>query len=289
MLHEALNVTQGLERNVLKFSVVAQRNSKGEPGLKLSKKLLLVPVAALMLLVAAAFALGAQTKPGINIPPGEIVDSPNAQVASDRPEKPVPAAPSLPEGNRAGASTVVETFDGAALDAWQGVGEGPTSWVARDGRLQQSLPITEHPTEDVSLFVTRDAQFANGTVETYFYPTGGSPLGVVVRGSTAGYYRVVLNMNQPNESSKAWIELVTGAGSKRIAAAPVSAYAGYNIESWQYLKVSVQGNTISVSVDGREILTATDTTYTQGWAGLRTLADRATQFDNVRIQREAAR
>ena len=66
------------------------------------------------------------------------------------------------------------------------------------------------PTEQNALFVTKDSSFTDGSVESYFYATSGNPLGMIVRGSNDGYYRVVLFFNvNTNQVSKATIEKVT--------------------------------------------------------------------------------
>lgn len=253
-----------------------------------SRKLIpvVVPLAALMLLVAALVNVGAQPKPGVRIPPGELVTSPNAQSLSDIARRPVPAAPELPSS---GTNAAVADFEGASLDEWQGITETEIEWVAQDGRLQQQLPMSEIPTYEPMLFVSRDTSFADGSVETMVYPTSGSPVGIVLRGGSEGHYRVVLHAAAPNDKAKAWIERVTGNVTERIAEAPVATYSGYNIEAWQYVKVTAEGSNISVEVDGRTILSASDSGYAGGWAGVWTMADQGASFDNLRIQRSAAR
>lgn len=260
----------------------------------ISKKLIpvAIPIVALLLLVASIATLGAKPKTAVRIPPGLIVDSPNAQMANDTPRKPVPTAPNLPPATQPGALT--ETFDGGALDSWRGLTDANIQWIAKDGRLQQNLPLEETPSEQVALFVTKDTSFSSGSVESYFYPTGGTPLGIVLRGSDAGYYRVTLYLNQPNDKPKALIERVTSNKIETVATAPVTTYPGYGLEQWQLLKVDASGSDISVSVDGHQIISATDANptganFAQGWAGVWTLADQSTQFDNVRIQRIAGR
>jgi len=263
--------------------------------LKLNNKKLVpvaaIPLVALILLVAAMMSTGAAPQQGIHVPPGAIVDSPNARMANDTPPRPVPAAPNLPTAAQPGA--VTETFDGGPLDAWQGISDSSVNWVPRGGRLQEDLPITQSPSDDQALFVTKDTSFANGTIEAEFYPTAGSPVGMVVRGSGQGYYNIVLNMNvSTNTASKAQVERVTPAGTAVIATAPFSSFPGYNLEQWQYLLVSAQGNTITVSVGGNQIMSATDTgssALSSGWAGVWTLADTGASFDNIRIQRNAGR
>jgi hypothetical protein len=239
--------------------------------------------------------MGAQPKQPYRVPAGELVESPNAASMQETPRKPVPQAPALTEAPQAGA--VAATFDGSTLDGWQSLNESATNWVAREGRLQLDISGEEIPSEQSALFVTSDTSFADGSVETYFYATAGSPLGVVLRGSANGYYRVALHMNvSTNELSKAYIERITlgreGTVKREVlGSAEVSTWPGYTLEQWTLLKASVQGNRITVSIDGREIMSATDNTnaYGQGWAGIWTQSDNGTQFDNIRIQRVAGR
>ena len=140
-----------------------------------SRKLIpvVVPIAALMLLVAALVNVGAQPKPGIRIPPGEIITSPNAQSLPEVARRPVPAAPDLPSSGQ-GAQAV--DFSGNSLDGWQGVTDTKIEWVVQDGRLQQFRPLSEIPTYEPMLFVTRDTSFADGSVEANMNMTksGGS-------------------------------------------------------------------------------------------------------------------
>ena len=266
---------------------------KGDIALKLNR--LLIPVVALLLLAGAAISMGAQPKPAYRVPAGELVDSPNAASMQETPRQPVPQAPALTDAPQPGTS--ITSFDGSSLDGWQGINKSGVSWVARDGRLQQDIPQSEIPSEQNALFVTRDTSFVNGSVETYFYATAGSPLGIVLRGSAAGYYRVALHMNvSTNQISKAYIERISigsNGSFKRevLGSADFSAWAGYSLEQWTLVKASTQGNRISVAINGREIVSATDSTnaYAQGWAGIWTQSDNGTQFDNIRIQRVAGR
>lgn len=254
---------------------------------------LLIPVVALLLVVVGVITMGAQPKPGYRIPTGEIVDSPNASAMVETPRKPVPDAPALAEAAQPGAS--VTGFDGASTEGWQGINESNVTWVAREGRLQQSMP--DLPSEQDALFVSKTSDFANGSVETYFYATGGSPLGIVVRGSAIGYYRVTLHMNvSTNTISKAYIDRVTvnadgSTKSVNLGSADINVFKGYNLETWTLAKAVVEGNRITVSVNGTEIMSATDSTggLSQGWAGIWTQSDGGTQFDNIRIQRTAVR
>jgi len=265
------------------------RRKRKENRVMLNKKLIpvVVPIVALLLLAGAMMSVAAQPKAGINVPPGDIVVSPNANMANDTPRKPVPAAPSL-TGALPGAAT--ETFDGSPLSAWRGITDSAIKWVAQDGRLQEYLAVADEPADVPALFVSTDANFTSGTAEAYVYPTAGSPVGIVLRGSDQGYYRVTIFPNvTSNSQPKAQIERVDGNRTTVLAQAPISAYQGYTLEQWQHVVAAAQGNTITVSVDGKQIMSATDGTFTKGWAGVWTLADQGASFDNLRIQPTAAR
>jgi hypothetical protein len=207
--------------------------------------------------------------------------------------KPVPQAPALTDSGKPGAS--VSAFDGSSVDGWRGINEANTTWVARDGRLQQSVP--DLPSEKNALFVTNDTSFADGTVETYFYATAGSPLGIVLRGTESGYYRVTLHMNvSTNQVSKGYIERVTtdaegNSKVKTLGSADIALFKGYDLETWTLAAATVIGDRISVSINGKEIMSASTTGdgTSQGWAGIWTQSDNGTQFDNIRIQRTAGR
>lgn len=257
------------------------KDSKGDIALKLNR--ILIPLVALLIVGGALLAMGAQSTPAVRIPATTLVDSPNAIMANDTPPRAVPQAPALAPSAQPGA--VTETFDGGALDAWHGVTDANMTWVAKDGRLQQDLP--DMPTEQNTLFVTKDASFTDGSAEAYFYATSGNPLGMVLRGSGDVYYRVVLFFNvNTNQVSKATIEKVTGDKVETLADAPFVTWPGYDLETWTLLKTTLVGNQITVSINGKDIMSATDTanTFTKGWVGVWSYADGGTSFDNIRIQ-----
>jgi hypothetical protein len=66
-------------------------------------------------------------------------------------------------------------------------------------------------------------------------------------------------------------------------------FAGVDVpvprDRWQSLGLRVQGDRLSVSLEGRELFAATDRTFRDaGWVGLWTKADSLTHFDNLEIQ-----
>jgi hypothetical protein len=257
-----------------------------------------IPVAALLLIVVGAFALaGAQPAPGagVRVPPGDIVESPNARNGSmANPRQQVPLAPALPPAT--GSVAFSADFSQSSLDAWRPLVSTPlgavqSTWVAKDGRLQQRGDAQGEVSNDAAILLVKDVTFSDGTLDAQVYPTSGEPVGLVLRGSDAGYYRLTLYPNLPNASSKASIERVTPTGSTVVGEAPASAFAGFTYEAWNTISLTAQGSHFTVSVNGTPILDATDASkgIQSGWVGVWTMSDMGAQFDNVRVQQAAGR
>ncbi len=251
----------------------------------------LVPVVALLLLASAlAIVVGFSQTQQVLVPPGAIVESPNAQAGnSGGPRLPVPDAPELPASSAFVAFS--DDFASSSLDKWSSLNTAQGEWAASEGRLQQRGTDGDVIADEPAVLTTKDITFGDGTFSAYVYSTSGSPVGVVFRGSDAGYYRVSLYRKGTNStvSHKAYLQKVEPNGTVEIAHASADAWPGYEDAKWQLITVVTTGNHIVLSVDGVEVLEATDTAYAQGWAGVWTFADMGAQFDNVRIQQTAGR
>ena len=247
----------------------------------------LILVVALVMVAVGVVSLGARQTPGVSIPPGPIVVAPNAKTG-DHKALVVPAAPALPAAQSPAA--LEEDFSGD-LSKWQTVQTAPATWAARDGRLQQWGDANGEPSDEPSVLVRQDTALADGRVEAQIFPTAGDAVGLVFRGSDAGYYRLDLYPNLPNKSPKALLYKVTsnGAAREKIAETAASAWQGYAYSAWQLVTIDLAGKSISVSVDGTQVLSASDSSLTVGWAGVWTLANFGAQFDNVRIQPATSR
>jgi hypothetical protein len=182
-----------------------------------------------------------------------------------------------------------DDFTQAGLDGWQTVESASGRWVATEGRLVQGGDSNGDSADEDALFVAKDVVFSDGILEAALFPTSGSPVGLAFRGSDGGYYRVVLNRKDSTENAKVALEKVTAQGVKNIASAPVSTWAGYSGSEWQLVSVNAQGSSIIVSINGKTVIEASDSTYASGWAGIYSWADMGSQIDNVRIQQVAGR
>lgn len=244
-------------------------------------------LALAMLLVAAVVVAGASRPSAVSVPPGEIVESPNVRVNAGAPRPSIPDAPALAPA--ADAVLVSDDFSSGNLNKWQSLAGAPSTWVARDGRLQQRGDERGENGNEDAVILAKDVTLSDGILEADVYPTGGSPVGLVFRGSDAGYYRVTLYGNLPNSSPKALVQKVSADKVQDLATVPVSKWAGYTLAGWQRVTVNMDGSRITVSVNGTQIANVTDGSYSNGWAGVWTVADMGAQFDNIRIQRTAGR
>ena len=245
-----------------------------------NKKLASILIATVALAIVGVISLGARQQQGVRVPPGAIVESPNAR-SSNRPAPVVPDAPALP--STSSPIAFQEDFS-SNLGNWQTVQSAPATWGARDGRLQQWGDAQGEPVDEPSVLAINNLSVGNGRIEAYIYPMGGDGLGLAFRGSDAGYYRVELYQNLRGNDSKAVLKKVTPNGGSELASVPVSTWPGYKLAAWQLVTVDLAGSNITVSVDGKQVLSTTDSSFPSGWAGVWTLANTGAQFDNVRIQ-----
>lgn len=251
-----------------------------------NKKLLPVLAVALLLIGAAAAVAGATGSQQVRIPQGSIVTSPNADkgvVDTGRPQ--VPSAPQNPQARPNASYT--DDFSVDTLSKYEPLASAPGSWKVKDSRLQQRGNEDEAPGDAPAVLVAKGVTFANSTLDAQVFPVA-MPAGVVFRGSDAGYYRLTILREQPNSASKAVLEKVAGNSVTTVASAPTGVYAGFTPNTWQAVQVSAAGNRITVAINGNQVLSATDSSFSSGWAGVWASSDATTQFDNVRISGASA-
>ena len=243
----------------------------------------LIVAAALLLLVAAVAVAGASQVTTVTVPPGGIVDSPNANANPGIPNPPVGEAPALPAAT---ANVLFYDDFSNGLDRWVSLSSAEGTWVAANNRLEQRGDANGEVTtsEQPAVLLAKDVKVDNATLEAAIYPLSGSPVGLVFRGSDQGYYRLSLYHGPATSGTLAVLEKITPTGAQDIATAALNSYAGFSLDKWLTAKVVLSGTQITVSVDGQEVLSATDGSFSSGWAGVWTKADRGAHFDNVRIQ-----
>jgi hypothetical protein len=249
-----------------------------------------IPIAILLLLIAALAVAGASQVAGYKTAPGQVIVATGAPQSTGNPYPAIPASPALPAPS--GQVAFSDSFDSTTLGAgWHSLSGSEGVWkVLKSGLLSQAGSSNDGDiSNEDAVFVNDSAILGDGTFETVVYPTSGDPVGVVFRGSDSGYYRLVLlpNLNgNTGRVAKATLQKVTG--DKIVEVASNKTWVGYNLGQWQRVQVTTTGSHVLVSVDGAPVIDTNDSSFGTGWVGVYTLADRAAMFDNVRVQRSVA-
>jgi hypothetical protein len=250
------------------------------------KRLAPVLAVALLMLTAVAVIVGATGAQQYKVPAGGIVDSPNARAGVV--DKGVPTIPDAPKAEPASPGRpFADDFSADSGSKYEALASAPGSWKIKGNRLQQRGDETEDLSDAPAVLTVKGVTFADNSLSAHIYGIA-MPVGLVFRGSEAGYYRLTLYREQVNGEAKAVLEKVEGTKATEIASAPESTFAGYANQKWQAVKVTAEGNRITASVDGTQILDVTDSAFSSGWAGVWATADARTQFDNVRIENASA-
>jgi hypothetical protein len=224
---------------------------------------------------------------GVVTPPGDLVDSPNAGTPVPGGTNTVPPAPALPA---ASAQIIFQSdFSTPSLSAWSQV-RGPLEapdleparWWVRNGMLEQTGRYEEENTARDAIIVTNEA-LADAKLEVYAYATSGQPIGVVLRSSESSYYLLRLYVSSADSQPKAVMYLVTPDNEVQVGAS--RSWAGYTPATWHRITATAQGSRLTVQVDGRDVLSATDDALSSGQFGLYATADGTAKFDNFRVTR----
>lgn len=251
------------------------------------KRLAPVLAVALLLLTTAAFLAGATGSQQVQVPKGDIVESPNAR--SGVVDNGVPTIPDAPKSEpaRPGDPFTDDFAAESGISRYESLESASGTWKIKNNRLQQRGTVDEDLSDYPAVLKVKGITFADNSISAQIYGIA-MPVGLVFRGSDAGYYRLTLLREQANSGPKASLEKVVGTKVTEIASVPESTFAGYANQKWQTVKVTAVGNRITAFVNGTQILDVTDSSFSSGWAGVWATADARTQFDSVRIQNAAA-
>jgi len=163
------------------------------------------------------------------------------------------------------------------LTGWKAI-FGPNNWKIVDGYLtttssgdQRIMESTNLPSDYV---INTSAQLLNG---------GG--YGVMFRltqsGNKFGGYSFQLDSGYGN---KFVLRKYTSNGSEvKTPIAVANPPAGFDFNAPHNVTVKVVGNNFTMLVDGTQVMTASDSTYTSGGAGLRTWWTSQVKVDNFNV------
>lgn len=214
--------------------------------------------------------------------------------ASGAPAKPIqpagvpaiPARPLVPASEAAGATVLNPSLASADdLKSWQRVGPttpiGTPEWAAKDGLLMQ-LGVDGAMQDDTPTgLVTGETSWRDVTVRTAVLVQSSKEVGLIVRQNGESYYRFrVLAIGTGSNSGNLILEKVVDGNVTQLA-----SFDGPELsaDTWHTLGLSARGSTITATVDGKPVGSASDTSLTSGRAGVSTLAMGGAFFANVQV------
>lgn len=199
---------------------------------------------------------------------------------------PLPALPQKGEVANTGAKLLNASFkDAKNLDGWALVGpklqEGTPLWELRDGMLVQRGVEGVLALDEQTGFVTGDAAWKDVTVSAEALARDTKELGLIVRQQGDSFYRFrALVLGTGTNSGNYILERVVGDEVTRLA---TFDGAELSADAWHTLALTAQGQTLTASVDGKELGSAEDATIATGRAGVSTLAMSGAYFANVQV------
>ena len=217
--------------------------------------------------------------PILHTPPPMPTDPPRAPTPTP---PPAPAAPAP-----AGASLLAADF-GPATDLTQWAVRdaadalaGPSLWQTQDGHLVPASDANTLPGMYASALVTGDAQWQDYQVMVGAYVSGNDEVGVVARSGAQGYYVFKL---LPQGRTPALVLARYSASNHEFTPLASADTGGFAERRWYTLRLVVQGGQLTAFVDGQPVLTARDTTYARGQAGVTGYPEGGLEFDNFAVQ-----
>lgn len=159
--------------------------------------------------------------------------------------------------------------------------EDKSVWTVQDGQLQQSRTgEAATPSEQETLAVTGKSDWTDYVVSAKVYDFQNATFGLVARRQGNSFYRYRAISDVYEDTPKQVLEKVVNG-----VATPLATLdgPGYSKRQWHSVTMSVVGSAITVQLDGKQVLTANDSTLTSGQAGLYTRAFGGIRFDDVTI------
>lgn len=204
---------------------------------------------------------------------------------------PNPTTPALPQGM---APLTAAAFDDAAsLSDWTIVDlefvlpESRSVWNVRDGRLaQEATAAAGNPSIQETVALTGSAEWTDYTVRVSFYDFYNGTAGLVARYSgadptIASYYRFRMLKSTFEDTPKRVLEKVEGGVATTLTAIDEP---GFTERAWHTLALSVNGNTITATLDGQIVAQAEDPAPLKaGRAGIYTRAIGGIVFDDFAV------
>lgn len=204
------------------------------------------------------------------------------------------ANPTTPAVLASGAPLAAATFDdAAALDAWEIVDlefvlpDSGSVWAIEEGRLiQDATAAAGNPSIQETAALTGDAGWTDYTARVSFYDLYNGTAGLIMRYSgddptTASYYRFRIIKDSFEATPKQVLEKVAGGVATTLVEIKEP---GFTEREWHTLTMSVNGGSITVSLDDTVVAEAEDVApLPAGRAGIYTRAIGGILFDDFSV------
>ncbi len=227
-----------------------------------------------------------QTASANNPPKVATAYRPGGQ-ATPQPPIVIPPPPTLPLSN--GPILFADSFANTPMSNYTivDIGDGPdalpSTWQVQNGMLAQNGDSDGNPNFYDSYALTGNAGWTNYSVEGEGY-SGGAPLGLVARYTSAGFYRV--RVNRSTVTGAGWLlQRYDNSTQSYTTLASGAVGSGYIVNQWNYVKLTVQGSQISVSINNQPATSVRDSSYASGSVGFYAEASGA-RFGNLRVSAE---
>lgn len=249
---------------------------------RIRSSLLLAIAAALVAGSILIFSTRGQAAP-VNydsMPPLVAVDLPPEPTIA-----PVPASAQQPNT----APVLLEsTFENASAQAqWTALdldtiplgGESPR-WKVREGRIYQyGSGELATPAFIKTAAVSGDEAWTDYTLTAKAYPIQNDEIGLLFRVKGNTYYRFRM-LRELYSDPRMVLEKVIDGTVTQLATAN---HAGFRDHTWYVLKAQVVGSSITVEVNGKAVLSATDTSIPAGKIGVYGIATGDLFYDDVTV------
>jgi hypothetical protein len=202
--------------------------------------------------------------------------------------EPEPTRGPAPQVASAGAQLFAAEFtDPAAQNEWTLIKlqEHPSpdddpAWKIKNGMLVQNGtgPIAIGQFEKTAI-AAGDESWQDYTLTASAYPRQNDEIGLVFRVQGNDHYRLRL-LRDIYPGPRLILEKVVKGQVTELASAE---HPGYTDHNWYTLAVTAKGATLSASINGVEVLTATDSTLTHGKIGVYGIATGDLFYDNIAV------
>jgi hypothetical protein len=211
---------------------------------------------------------------------------------TDPPRAPTPTPPPPPAAAGPAATTLLAADFGPATDLTQwsvrdaaDALPGPSLWQTQNGHLIPASDANTLPGLYASALVTGDPQWQDYQVQVAAYASANDELGLVARATAQGYYVFKL---LPQGRTPALVLARYSESNHEFTPLASAQSGGFAERRWYTLRLVVQGTQLTAYVDGQAVLTAQDTTYARGQAGVTGYPEGGLEFDNFAVQAPGA-